>query len=113
MADQEALDSMYMRDFYMETGKKVGLVLLALIGLMWFRKKSSKLFAALKSLVPPRQAPPPVKEEVRAAPEGEEEDDIQVVQPEKRKPRLADQMQKVASDRPDELAKVIKTMMLD
>ena len=114
VTDQEALDSMYMREFYIDLGKKVGLVLLALIGLLYLKKKSNKLFAALKLLAPPRVQAPPMPEPRRLAPEeAEAEEEPQVVQPEKRKPRLVDQMQKVASDRPDELAKVIKTMMLD
>ncbi|MBD3256939.1 flagellar M-ring protein FliF [candidate division GN15 bacterium] len=111
--DQQALDSMYQREFYLDLAKKIGLVLLVLIGLLYLKKKSNKLFGALKTLVPPRPVAPPVQETQRAKEVEQEEEETVEVQPEKRKPRLVDQMQKVASDRPDELAKVIKTMMLD
>lgn len=110
-SDREALDSMYQREFIMDIAKKVGMVLLALIGLMYFRKKSKKLFGALKQILPP--PPPPSRPQVvRADEPKEEEEDIEVKQ-ERRKPRLADQMQKAAQDKPEEIAKVIKTMMIE
>ena len=112
--DQNALDSMYMREFYMEIAKKIGLVLLALIALMYFRKKARKLFASLGRLVASiPMAPAPAPQQVVAAEEPEEEIPEIKVEPEKRKPRLVDQMQKTAKDRPEEIAKVIKTIMLD
>lgn len=113
--DRQMLDAMYLREFYLDIAKKVGLVLLALIGLLFLKKKSKKLFAALGSLMPP---PRPVAASAdRAAPgvqqAAEEEEDFQPIEPEKRKPRLVDAMQKTAKDRPDEIAKVIKTMMIE
>ena len=33
--------------------------------------------------------------------------------PEKRKPRLVDQMQQTAKEKPDEMAQVIKTIMME
>jgi flagellar biosynthesis/type III secretory pathway M-ring protein FliF/YscJ len=113
--DQNALDSMYMREFYMEIAKKIGLVLLALVVLMYFRKKSKRLFAALGKLIAstPMVTAPAPQQVVMAAEESEEEEPEIRVEPEKRKPRLVDQMQKTAKDRPEEIAKVIKTIMLD
>ena len=109
--EQEALDAMYLRDFYIDIAKKVGLVLLIIFGLLYFRKKSGKLFKALAGLMPPpRPAPAPMPEPMTrsVADEG-----VPPIQPETRKPTLVDQMQKTAKDQPDEIAKVIRTIMAD
>jgi len=112
--DQEQLDAMYLREFYFEIAKKVGIVLLILAGLFYLKKKSSSLFKALKAILPPPPPPPAPAPMPKAAeaPEVEEEPEP-IVQPERRKPRLVDQMQKTASDRPEEIARVIKTLMID
>ena len=116
--DQMALDSMYMREFYMDIAKKIGLVLLFLLGLFYLKKKSSRLFKALGSFLPPPPPPQPAVQARAVAEEPEirgiEEEEIeQPVVPPKRKPRLVDQMQKTAEDKPEEIAKVIKTMMIE
>jgi len=113
--DREALDSMYLREFYLDLAKKIGLVLLALLGLFILKKKSKKLFTALGALMPaPRPAPAPAIMEAHSSDqESEPEEEYQPIRPEKRKPRLVDHMQKTAKDRPDEIAKVIKTMMIE
>ena len=105
--DREALDSMYLREFYMDVARKVGYVLLAAFLFLYLKKKSKKLFGALANLVPPprpgrRDAPPPEPEEEEPA-----------VLPEKRKPRLVDKMQETAKKEPEEIARVIKTMMIE
>jgi len=113
--DREMLDSMYLREFYLDVAKKVGLVLLALMGLLYLKKKSTKLFSALGALMPaPRPVAPPMEMERHSSESvvGDEEE-FTPIQPEKRKPRLVDAMQKTAQDRPDEIAKVIKTMMIE
>jgi len=113
--DRQALDSMYMRDFYMEIARKVGYVLLILFLLLYFRKKARKLFAALgKLMVPP---PQPVTEPVVAAagqtePQEAEELDLSIKE-EERKNRLVDQIRETARKQPDEMAKVIRTLMVD
>ncbi len=109
--DRDMLDSMYLRDFYLDLGKKIGLVVLAILALLYFKKKSKNLFANLSRLMPARPAAPPQPEPITA--EEAEEELVPPIQPEKRKPRLVDQMQKTAKDRPDEIAKVIKTMMIE
>ncbi|RKX24958.1 MAG: flagellar M-ring protein FliF [Candidatus Zixiibacteriota bacterium] len=109
-ADRQALDSMYTREFYMETARKIGMVLLALFGFFYLKKKSKKLFGALAKLAPP--APRPVTAAPEVASLAEEEAPV-VIEAEKRKPRLVDQMQKTAQERPEEIAKVIKTMMVE
>lgn len=106
--DREALDAMYVREFYLEIGKKVGYVLLIAFLLLYMKKKSKKLFAALATLMPP---PPPTRPKA-AAPEPVEEEPIEIL-PEKRKPRLVDKMQETAKKEPEEIAKVIKTMMIE
>jgi flagellar M-ring protein FliF len=113
--DQKRLDTMYMQEFYMEIGKKVGLVLLILIGLFYLKKKSSSLFRALKAILPPPPPPAPPITLVRPAEQKVqvEEEAEAFVQPELRKPRLVDQMQKTAKDKPEEIARVIKTLMID
>lgn len=116
--DRNALDSMYMRDFYMDIGKKVLYALAFIIGLLYLRKKSRRLFAALGRLMPPRQPAPvpataPPSPTAPAGAETEEEAQPLMVDAEKRKPRLVDEMQKTAKDRPEEIAKVIKTLMID
>lgn len=112
--DQQQLDSMYMREFYMEIAKKVGIVVLILAALFYLKKKSSSLFRALKAILPPPPPPPaPAPRPVPVESLVEEDEPEPIVQPEKRKPRLVDQMQKTAHDRPEEIARVIKTLMID
>ena len=109
--DRQALDAMYLRDFYMNIARKVGYVLLFALLFLYAKKKSKKLFEALGKLVPearprPASSAPKVKEEI------EEEEEI-FIEAEKRKPRLVDKMQETAKEQPEEIARVIKTMMVD
>ena len=106
--DREALDSMYVREFYLEIAKKVGYFLLIAFLLLYLKKKSKKLFRAMGTLMPP----PPPRRPKAAAPEPEEEEPIEIL-PETRKPRLVDKMQETAKKEPEEIAKVIKTMMIE
>ncbi len=109
--DQQVLDSMYAREFYMDIAKKVLYVLLILGLLLYARKKSSKLFAALGKLVPP---PMPRTVVVNAPSEQEvRQEPIEPALPEKRQPKLVDKMQETAKKEPEEIAKVIKTMMIE
>ncbi len=114
-SDRLVLDQMYTREFYWDIGKKIGLALLAIIAFLYLRKKSKKLFTAIGKAMP---APMP-QTTVRATSHAtggqtiEDEEDVPPIVPEKRKPRLVDHMQKTAKDRPDEIAKVIKTMMIE
>ncbi|MFZ1683501.1 MAG: flagellar basal-body MS-ring/collar protein FliF [Candidatus Zixiibacteriota bacterium] len=107
--EQLQLDTMYQRDFYIEIGKKVGLVLLALLAFLYFKSKSKKLFKSLGQIMPaPQQRRERAAEVLRAV-----EDEIEPIVMEKRKPRLVDAMQVTAKEKPDEVAKVIKTMMVE
>jgi len=105
--DREALDAMYSREFYLVLGKKVGLVLLMIIGLLYLKKKSRKLFIALTSLAPPRPVAAPQPERAKA-PEPQE---VMPIVAEQRQPTLVDKMQKTAKEEPEEMAKVIRTIM--
>lgn len=108
-SDREALDAMYLREFYLDLGQKVGLVLLVILGLLYLKKKSKRLIAGLASIASVRVAPPP-----RAMTEQPEEaEEIAPILPDKRPPTLVDQMQKTAKDEPEEMARVIRTIMAD
>jgi len=107
-SDREALDAMYTREFYVDLGRKVGTVLLVLIGLLYLKKKSSKLFAAMATLVP-MKAP----QSLKSSTEIPEPEEVAPIVMEQRKPTLVNQMQKAAKDEPEEMAKVIRTIMAD
>jgi flagellar M-ring protein FliF len=107
--EQQQLDTMYQRDFYVDIGKKIGLVLLALLALFYIKSKSKKLFKSIGQMMPP---PAPRRERL-AEVQAIAEDEIAPIVMEKRKPRLVDAMQVTAKERPDEVAKVIKTMMVE
>jgi flagellar M-ring protein FliF len=106
--DREALDTMYQRDMYMEIGKKVGIVLLVLLALLYLKRKSKKLFAALGRILPP---PGPARA-YRSEPGMPADEEPQVIVA-ARRPRLVDQMKATAKEKPEEIAKVIKTMMIE
>lgn len=108
--DQEALDSMYQREFILELVKIAGIVLLVLFGLLWLRKKVKTLFSSLSKIMPPPQ--PAYDLPARAAVESAEPEP-QPELPQIRRPRLTDQMQTTAKQHPDEIARVIRTMMAD
>ncbi len=114
---QKSLDEQYTREFYYDIGKKIMMVLGALILLLYVRKKIRKLFEGIKTIIPPLPKPMAGSysngsiqgDEGEAASETEIEDIVI----EKRQAKLIDKMQKVAKEEPDEMAKVIKTLMVD
>ncbi|MFH1374451.1 MAG: flagellar basal-body MS-ring/collar protein FliF [bacterium] len=105
--ERDVLDSMYQRDFYLEVARKIGYVLLIALALFYLKKKSKKLFGALSQLLPPSR---PVAKTMAPEPEPEPEPLPRIV-PGNRKPRLVDEMQKTAEKDPEEITRVIKTMM--
>ncbi|RKX29919.1 MAG: flagellar M-ring protein FliF [Candidatus Zixiibacteriota bacterium] len=107
--DRQALDAVYQRDFYMDIARKVGYFLLLAFIFLYVKKKGTKLIATLSKLMPG----PPVLQKAKAHQEEEAEEEIQRIVPEERKPRLVDEMQKTAKDQPEEIARVIKTMMVE
>lgn len=99
-------------DMYMalELARKLGGWLLILMVFLFLRKKSKSLFLALKTILPaPAPRPQVRQEDIQAQAIEDEPMELKV---ERRRPKLVDQMQETARDKPDELAKVIKTMMV-
>lgn len=91
--------------FYMDVAKQVGGWVLILVVILFVRKKVKALFAGLKAIVPPpKEAEEAVAEAIL--------DETPAIKTDKRRPKLIDQMQQTAKERPEELAKVIKTMMV-
>lgn len=105
--EQDALDGVYDNYVYVGLLTRIGWWVLIAAILLYFRKKAKVLFASLKAIVPP--PPPPVQETPQAQ---AIQDEMPMVEPERRRPKLLDQMQETAKERPEELAKVIKTMMV-
>jgi flagellar M-ring protein FliF len=107
--DRQALDSMYTREFYTDIVKQVGIVLLIAFLFFYAKKKAKTLFEALGKMIPPAHSQPhqasahmydmPAPEPVSA--------------PEQRKARVADKMHEAAKTQPDEVARVIQTMMME
>lgn len=109
--DRQALDAMYLRDFYMDIATKVGWVLLILIAALYLRKKARKLFSSLGQILPPprvARSEPAMEEDIPV-----EEEIAKPLRPERRKPKLVERMQETAKEQPEEIAKVIKTLMVD
>ena len=111
--DQTALDSMYMREFIMEIAQKVGTVLLFVFLFFFVKKRVKKFFEVLGKFTIPSQpltvasTASAQASPIRQAPE------VQPIVAEKREPTLIDQMQETAKGEPEEIAKVIKTIMVD
>ncbi len=100
--DQKRLDEIATRTFYVDVGKKVLMVIGGILLFLYGKKKVKKTLKAFFKYMPslPTPAPPPPPEE--AAP---------VLQPQKA--RLVDQMKKTAEEKPDEIARVIRTIMTE
>lgn len=111
---QQMLDGMYQREFYTDIAKKIGYFLLIGFLLLYFKKKSKKLFAAMAKIAPPPQVIS--QQSVRNTGGNSNEDVETYVEPiaaEKREPKLIDKMQETAKEEPEEIARVIKTMMVE
>jgi len=114
--EQDKLDQMIQRNFYYDIGKKVLYVFLALAVLFYLRRKVRRLFRSLRGLLPGAEAPKKVsagKEGQQIIEEEEEEEPPPPLLKKKRKLTLVDQMQEVAKEKPEEVARAIKTMMLE
>jgi len=115
--EQDALDAIYTRDFYMDIAKKVGYFLLLAFGFLYFKKKAKKLMASLGKLMPEtyKRASTSSTSKQPAPTGGGEEyvDEAPIRELEQQRPRLVDEMQETAKGKPEEIAKVIKTMMVE
>lgn len=113
--EQQELDQQVNRDFYYDIIKKVLVGLAFLVGAFIVYRMIKKFFAGLAAILPPAPAAPPRPAASRSTapiPPITTEVIPEVV-PEMRRAKLVDQMQKVAQDDPEEIAKVIKTMMVE
>ncbi|MFQ5607023.1 MAG: flagellar M-ring protein FliF C-terminal domain-containing protein, partial [Candidatus Zixiibacteriota bacterium] len=91
--------------FYIDLVKRFGGWALIVVVALYVRKRVKGLFQSLKAIVPaPRRTEMEAPEAIQ--------DEKPAIKAEKRRPKLLDQMQQTAKERPDELAKVIKTMMV-
>jgi len=109
--DRQALDSMYTREFYYDIARKVGYFLLLAIALLWARKKLKKFWAGIGRIA--NQAPRTIVSPEPSAEQTEAESIEDKFDMRKRQPRLVDRMQEAAKEQPEEIARVIKTMMAD
>jgi len=100
--EQMNLDKVVQKNFYFDIGKKVLTVLGLLLAFFYIKAKIKKAFKAIA-----RMAPPPQPSKVTNIPP---EEDVAV---EPQKPKLVDKMKAVADEQPEELTKVIKTMMTE
>jgi len=107
--EQAELNKLEQRNFLMDIGMKVLKVAALVVAFLFLRKMWKKIVAAIKAWVPP---PPPPPKSVVAIQKIEDEP-AEPIEPEKRKPKLTDQMSEVAKERPEEIAKVIRTMMIE
>jgi flagellar M-ring protein FliF len=110
--EQDKLDQIYQWETIYDIAKKVGVILLVVLAFLYLRKKLKKLFVSLARIIPSAPASVPGSAQGFTSDQGP---NIEVprVEPDKRKPRLIDEMQTTAKSRPDEIAKVIKTMMAE
>ena len=106
--DRQALDTMYQREMYWEIGKKVGVVVLIILAFLYLKRKSKKRFAALGTMLAPTGHTGVRAQHSNVLVEDETAQPLTI-----RQPRLVDQMQATAKEKPEEIAKVIKTMMIE
>jgi flagellar M-ring protein FliF len=106
--EKRELEKMEKREFYYDIAYKVGYGLAILAALFVGLKILKKVMKFFSSLAQPGgfhgetgNLPQIIDERMPA------------IMPERRKARLSDQMVQVARERPDEMARVIKTMMVD
>jgi flagellar M-ring protein FliF len=112
--EEQGFEQQYNRQFYYEIGKKVVVGLLVLAAAFFVYRKVKKFFAGLASVLPsgPNQYYHPGMTQAQAMAAMPQDMSPPIV-PESRQPKLVDQMQKVAKEDPEEIARVIKTMMVE
>ncbi len=107
--EQRQLEEFEQRQFYYDIGRKVGYGLLVLLLIFVALRVYKKAGTFIKSLVPPQR---PYEDEYETEPTGEP-DERPIAVPQRRKIRINEQMAQAAKTHPDEVARVIKTMMAD
>jgi flagellar M-ring protein FliF len=115
--EQQILDQQTSREFYYDILKKVLIVAAAVLLFLYFRRKLKRFFAGLARVLPSGPGGPRYPAGQAAYSSSREESVIDTtipeVAPEKRQIKLVDRMQKIAKEEPAEIAKVIKTMMVE
>jgi flagellar biosynthesis/type III secretory pathway M-ring protein FliF/YscJ len=106
--ERQQLEEMEQREFYYDIGRKVGYGLAFLLAAFIALRILKKAMRALKALIPPI----PRRAYDAAIPPIEDEDPSSVV-PQRRKVKLTDQMTRAAKEKPDEVARALKTMMTE
>ena len=97
----------------MEIDQKVGTVILFVFLFFFVKKRGKKVFEVLGKFTIPSQpltvasTASAQASPIRQAPE------VQTIVTEKREPTLIEQMQETAKGEPEEISKVIKTIMVD
>jgi len=100
--EQKELDNIVTRSMYIDYGKKILMVLAGIFIFFYGKKKVKKMVKAVGQYMPPLPPPPPPPTQPEP-----------VVQVQPQKARLVDQMKKTAEDKPDEIARVIRTIMTE
>lgn len=106
--ERQELEKIEQREFYFDIGRKVGYGLAILTGAFIALRIFKKATRALKALVPPLP-----QHAYGADVPAIEDEELSPVTAQRRKVKLTDQMAKAAREKPDEVARVIKTMMTD
>jgi flagellar M-ring protein FliF len=113
--EQQEMDKQVNRQFYYDLVKKVLIGLAVLVGAFILLRMVKKFFAGLAAILPQGTGGPNRQTPSRSATPipAITTEEVPDVVPEMRRAKLVDQMQKVARDDPEEIAKVIKTMMVE
>ncbi len=100
VTSRQELESMGQWTNYWYYGKKLLLIVGAILAFLYIKRKVKKIFSALAKYVPPPPLPlvPPVEETIQQKPQ---------------KPKLIDTMKSQTKGKPDEIAKVIRTIMAE
>ncbi len=107
--EQDRLDAIYVRDLYLDIARKVGYLVLAALLFLFLRKRLRRLFVTLNQLVPPPSR--------TAQPATREQQPVAATEPpvytETRQRSMINEMQDAAKEKPEEIARVIRTMMVE
>ncbi len=96
---REELDTVTTITNYWHYGKTVIWILVGVLAFFYLKKKLKRVFTAIARYVPPPPPPSPIQaEEIQQKPQ---------------KPKLIDTMRAQTKGRPDEIAKVIRTIMAE
>jgi flagellar M-ring protein FliF len=111
-SEQKEMDKLGQRNFFIDIGKKVLLGIGLLFAFLYLKKKIKNAFKAIAQYNPPLSANRPHRQQQSYdTQQNNIPDEPIIIKPPK--PKLVDKMKAVAEEQPDELTKVIKTMMTE